>query len=674
MRNKVLFVFTFCLIPFALSAQNPEQVVRHYISVLNEWLASPYDYDRRQNVVNILTDVHNGDCTMTDEIVTKYNNNEGNYRCRRDTYLSILSEKTQKKQIRVQILEIKDVEYQSDKDIVTATLKYSGEISMTTDTEFWIYNNNKIGYIDKGRSKQKETEIIERVIEKEKVVQVESSDKNTGKAYLILKISEPNAEVVVDDDTYKVNDREFKINLTYGHHNVSVSKSTFGTVYFSVYLTGEPIERIITLKSATVEMLVEKDYDANLFVDGINYGKNNNKVSVSADQRHTIRIEKDGHTKSKTVKAYQKDFTVVMPRFSSTQVVQNNWFFGCTFSPNLMSGGISFGKCKRVGFILNGGFSKLAFTNWHNRNTEKGNLLDTFRISDLNSISTLKYNLTSESIDKGLYRSYIRIGPMFRIFNFMYMYSTVGCGTYAEVKSYDDKLYAPTIHNGFEGEAGIMVKIRRFALSFGYTQNIDRDNQFSDYHLGIHYWMKGQNYNNSTLNNRWFVGYVYSPSAQYGLSLGFSLGYYKHLGFLINGGFSNFGYSVWDGSWIDPKDDFHARDMFRLDKVLIVSSQSEEWKNSFYRGKYRTYLRIGPLVRINNILSYYGTIGYGSYANIREYSQLVYATKKHKGWDGEIGFMLKFGRVGFSLGYQHNIGIYNLFQDINAGIQIWLGR
>ncbi|MBP5367082.1 MAG: hypothetical protein J6Z01_01395, partial [Bacteroidales bacterium] len=189
--NKTTIVFLLGLL-FAntISAQNPEDVVRNYISALNEWLASPYDFDKRQRVVNILTDI-NGDCSMSDEIVEKYG--EGKYRCLRDTYLRILSEKTKNRTIRVQIIKIKDVEYQSEKDIVTATLKYTGEISMTTDTEFWVYNNNTIGYIDKGRSKQKETEIVEveKIIEKEKIIQVESSDKNTGKAYLILKISEP---------------------------------------------------------------------------------------------------------------------------------------------------------------------------------------------------------------------------------------------------------------------------------------------------------------------------------------------------------------------------------------------------------------------------------------------------------------------------------------------------
>ncbi len=94
---------------------------------------------------------------MSDEIVEKYG--EGRYRCLRDTYLRILSEKTKNRTIRVQIIKIKDVEYQSDKDIVTATLKYTGEISMTTDTEFWVFNNNTIGYIDKGRSNPMEVVI-----------------------------------------------------------------------------------------------------------------------------------------------------------------------------------------------------------------------------------------------------------------------------------------------------------------------------------------------------------------------------------------------------------------------------------------------------------------------------------------------------------------------------------
>ncbi len=680
--NKTTIVFLLGLL-FAntISAQNPEDVVRNYISALNEWLASPTDFDQRQRVVNILTDI-NGDCTMSDEIVEKYG--EGKYRCLRDTYLRILSEKTKNRTIRVQIIKIKDVEYQSDKDIVTATLKYSGEISMTTDTEFWVYDNNTIGFIDKGRSKQKETEIVEveKIIEKEKIIQVESSDKNTGKAYLILKISEPNADIKVDYTTYKANDKEFVINLTYGHHYVSVSKPTFGTVSFSVNLTGEPIERHITLKSATVEMKVDKEYDANLFVDGVNYGKSNNSISVSADQRHTIRIEKNGHTKSKTVKAYQKDFTVVMPRFSDSQVAQSNWFLGCTFSPTLMSGGISVGKCKRIGFILNGGFSKLAFTNWQNRNTETGNLLDTFRISNLHSTSELGNDPLSETNDKGLYRSYIRFGPMFRIFDFMYMYAAAGCGTYAEVKSYDGNLYAPTIHNGFEGEAGVMVKIKRFALSFGYTQNIDRDNQFSDYHLGMYYWMKVLQ-KRSNPQHRFIVGYRYSPSAPYGMSLGVAFGYYEKWGLIINGRFSNYTKYVW--SRRNDETLYNPEGYYFEEIWTITPAQQSDLETYIDKGVFRLYYHIGPFIRLNDVFGYYFTLGYGNYAHVKkypgyehktDYSQSVdmYATKIHNGVDGEIGIMLKFGRIGFTLGYQHNIGKYNLFQDINAGMQIWLGR
>ena len=77
---------------FAISVsaqQSPESVVRDYVRLLNDWLASPYDIQKKEKVYAIL---QNGKekCTMKDEIVEKYNSDAGASRCIYDVYFAIL--------------------------------------------------------------------------------------------------------------------------------------------------------------------------------------------------------------------------------------------------------------------------------------------------------------------------------------------------------------------------------------------------------------------------------------------------------------------------------------------------------------------------------------------------------------------------------------------------------
>lgn len=674
MKNKIILLLVICAFYTPLCAQNPESVVREYVRLLNDWLASPYDFDKREKLNDILTD-RSGNCTMTDEIVERYNKDAGDEHCFRNAYLSILSDFTINRTIKVEILGIRNIESQFNREIVTVRLKYSGGINLTTTSEFWVYGN-KIGYIDKGRNIVEKEKTV--YVEKEKIVEVESSDQNTGKAYLLLKISEPDAEVYVDYHAYKVSGRDIKINLPYGYYNVRVSKAGYETEQISVKLNGEPVEKEVILRIAMVDMRVEKDYDAILYVDGIFYGKQN-VVSVRADQRHTIKVEKNSRSKTKTVRAYQKSFTVVMPSISTESKPQSDWFLGYTISPDMMSSGFSVGNCKRTGFILNGGFSILAFKNWYNRNLEEGGFLDTFNIHDV----ILDNNQMPNTKSMGLYRSYIRFGPMFRVFNFLYLYAAAGCGTYAEIGKYDGKVYASTIHKGFEGEAGLMLKYKRIGVSFGYTRNIGKE-IFTDYNLGLHYWLRFLK-NQVNPQNKFIIGYRFSPSAPIGMSLGVSFGRYQKWGLILNGGFSPYSMYVWQKR--GEENDSYYPEGFWMEEIRSVSlAEQKEWEEYKDKGIFRSYYHIGPFFRVNNIFSYYLTLGYGNYAHIRKYSgrghdtelhssvDLYAGNKLHNGVDGEIGFMLKFGRVGFSVGYQHNIGIHNRFQDINAGMQIWLGR
>lgn len=404
-----------------------------------------------------------------------------------------------------------------------------------------------------------------------------------------------------------------------GYHNVTVSKPTFRTVDFYVNLTGEPIEKNITLTNASVEIKVEKEYDAVLYVDGVRYGTQNT-VRVSADSKHTIKIEKNGHTKSKTVKAEQYNFTVVMPSFSNSQVTQSNWFIGGTFSPQLMSGGISVGRCERAGFILNAGVSKLAVNNWHYRSLEKGGLLDTFKISNIYSTKLLDNSELKSAKKKGLYRSYVRIGPMFRLFDFAYIYGAVGCGTYADVKEYDSYLYAPSKHSGFEGEVGLMLKYKSLGVSAGYTQSIGKGKDFSDYHIGLNYWM---NVLTKHINprHRFIVGYRYSPSAPIGMSLGVSFGYYEKWGLVVNGGFAQYNMHVWAERSKD-----YSPEGFWINEIHTVSHKNQyEGENCKHNGIFRAYYHIGPFFRINDVFSYYVTVGYGNYAHLKRHPDLTYS-------------------------------------------------
>lgn len=519
------------------------------------------------------------------------------------------------------------------------------------------------------------TRYVDRIVEKE---------VTPNKSYLILRISEPGANVYVNHTNYQVKGMEFKEELPLGTYYVKISKSGFEPVGMTVKLEGPPVVEDVALMVSSVDIRVTKDYDAVLFVDGYNYGKNQNVVAVSPNTVHTFKIEKNGQKKTKKVMVYGESMTVVMPDFQEKKPkseIQSGWFLGYTLAPKIMSSGFSIGKCKRYGFILNGGFSKLAFDNWENRNQERGSLVDTFRISHIYSSLLLSDEQSEYAKTKGLYRSYLRFGSIFRAFNFLYLYAAAGIGTCADVSVYDGHLFASTIHKGLEGEFGFMMKYKRLGVSFAYVRNIGVDNKMSDFNLGVHLWMKQ---NKSHYYNRFFGGYRYSPSAPFGMSLGVAFGYSEKWGLLLNGGFSKYSFNIWCKR---GENDSYDAQGFWLEEIRSVSlKELKEWGNEYTdQGVFRSYYHFGPFFRLNGVWSYYITFGYGNYAHIRKYSghghssELhqnidLYATKLHNGVDGEIGIMLKINRISFSLGYQHNVGFKNLFSDINLGVQVWFGR
>ena len=124
-------------------AQTPEQTVRQYVSLLNEWLASPYSADKQKNVLNIL---NGGESAMKDEIVENFNSDAGKKHTSPGNYLAIFYEKTTANRVKVEIVSLK-AKTDDTRQFVTTVLKYSGGISLTTAADFWISGGKITGIV-----------------------------------------------------------------------------------------------------------------------------------------------------------------------------------------------------------------------------------------------------------------------------------------------------------------------------------------------------------------------------------------------------------------------------------------------------------------------------------------------------------------------------------------------
>ena len=128
-------------------AQSPDQVVRNYVSLLNDWLASPYSSEKRKKVMETL---NGGESAMKDEIVERFNSDAGVRHTSPGNYLAIFYEKTTASRVKVEIVSIKEVVYDGEKYVV-AVLKYSGGISLTTASDFWVSNGKITGIVSNER-------------------------------------------------------------------------------------------------------------------------------------------------------------------------------------------------------------------------------------------------------------------------------------------------------------------------------------------------------------------------------------------------------------------------------------------------------------------------------------------------------------------------------------------
>ena len=145
---KRILILTFLLFLCAdCLAQDPVQVVRTYITTLNDALSSPNDMTRRRKIENLLGA---GSPGIKDEIVEKYNT-KSTSRMLSGPYLAIFYDLIQNSStawIKVSIIGTPTV-IRDSRGVtkVYATLQYSGAISLKTSSEFWIDGSNITGII-----------------------------------------------------------------------------------------------------------------------------------------------------------------------------------------------------------------------------------------------------------------------------------------------------------------------------------------------------------------------------------------------------------------------------------------------------------------------------------------------------------------------------------------------
>ncbi len=144
-KNKYLLTLVLCILTFVVKAQTtPEQVVENYVNLLNEWQRSPDNTEKRKKVLASLQTEGDG-CGMKDEIVQNYNT--GTKHCLPNEYLTIFYDEGHRNHIKVEI--VGNLKKNSDDDItiVTAVLSYSGGISLTTVSDFWIVGGKISGIV-----------------------------------------------------------------------------------------------------------------------------------------------------------------------------------------------------------------------------------------------------------------------------------------------------------------------------------------------------------------------------------------------------------------------------------------------------------------------------------------------------------------------------------------------
>lgn len=482
---KRITLLIFLILPFVSVAQTSEQVVRKYVQFLNEWLESQYDASKKDSLIDILSGGDGGSCIMKDEIVEKYNSESGDDYCLRDTYLSILSEQNRIQKISVKIITI-EVQPQYDKDIVKVQLEYSGGISLTTTSDFYVYIHGKIGQIVKTGLIIDENKINKSERDKNDDVTKEAPPTKT---YLILRINEPNAKVEINGKAYDLLDKEFNEELDYGTYDIYVSKPNFQMEYLQITLNDKkPVIKDVILRQknryGSLIVKIKGRYGANIYLD--NNLINSGKIYSGLYGSHNLRLTCGNKTKDKTINIKPNKNVVKKYRFVNPYGGDNDnsFFIGGRYSLKSTIG-LSLGYGKKFGAIVNLGISPYAIDRMQNNKK----FADNFTLKSIYPSVLLDFEQRQNTSEKGSCRMYLHLGPMYRPYDWFAFYATVGFGNHAAAKEYNGHLFAQKIHKGIEGEAGVMFKYKRLALSLGYQRDTRRESRFQDVAAGLYVWL-----------------------------------------------------------------------------------------------------------------------------------------------------------------------------------------
>ena len=144
MKRILILTFFLFLCADCLAQQDPVQVVRTYITTLNDALSSPNDMIRRRKIENLLGA---GSPGIKDEIVEKYNT-KSTSRMLSGPYLAIFYDLIQNSStswIKVSIIGTPMMKDDRGFKVVYVTLQYTGAISLKTASCFWISNGEITG-------------------------------------------------------------------------------------------------------------------------------------------------------------------------------------------------------------------------------------------------------------------------------------------------------------------------------------------------------------------------------------------------------------------------------------------------------------------------------------------------------------------------------------------------
>ncbi len=215
--NKILILKLLIICSLPLYAQtSPEQVVENYVNLLNEWQRSPDNTDKQKKVLASFQTAGDG-CGMKDEIVEKYYERKSN--CIPDEYMRILYDEGSKKHIKVEIVGKLKNNSDNEGTIITAVLAYSGGISLTTASDFWIVDNKITGIVSNEREITKirkknsnESVPVKRTESEQKIVVQASDNEDISNAITLPELSEKETEMTITEGD------KYAIKVIYGNH------------------------------------------------------------------------------------------------------------------------------------------------------------------------------------------------------------------------------------------------------------------------------------------------------------------------------------------------------------------------------------------------------------------------------------------------------------------------